>query len=159
MSCVTICFLEALRVLGESKLDPDQAEEVRRLMAQNGKDAKGKPAVFQWYNVATNAGGQQNPGEEQRRARRRLARIYEALIGSLKIIAPSTRPSFVSFGLPRKAVKASAIDELRSLKQQQVEQERQEARRRLKRWKERMCQGTVGDLGRLLDRNLERKQH
>ena len=47
MSCVTVCFLEALRVLCESNLDPDQAEEVRRLMAQNGKDAKGKPAVLQ----------------------------------------------------------------------------------------------------------------
>ena len=154
-SCVTVCFLEALRVLSASasNLDHDQAEEVRRLMAQNGKDAKGKPAVFQWYNVATNAGGQQNPGEAQRRVRRRLARLYEALRlaknnctldpALVRKLWPSWRNAITV-----EAVKASAIDELRSLKQQQVEQERQEARRRLKCWKERTCQDTFGDLGR-----------
>ena len=82
MSCVKVCFVaDALRALSETGLDADQAEELRRLRAQNGKEAKGKPAVFQWYNNATKAGGQQNPGEQnpghaQRRARRRLARLY-----------------------------------------------------------------------------------
>ena len=153
MSCVTVCFLKALRVLSDSNLDPDHAEEVRRLMAQNGKDAKGKPAVFQWYNVATNAGGQQNPGEAQRRVRRRLARLYEALrlAKNNGALDPAlVRKLWPSWGnaVTVEAVKARAFEELRSLKQQQVEQEQQEARRRLKCWKERMCQGTFGDLGR-----------
>ena len=61
MSCMKVCFVDALRALSETELDVDQAEELRRLRAQNGKETKGKPAVFQWYNNATKAGGQQKP--------------------------------------------------------------------------------------------------
>ena len=94
-----------------------------------------------------------NPGEAQRRVRRRLARLYEALRlakngGSLdpaliRKLWPSWKRS-----VSTEEVKAEAAEELRALKQQQAEQERLDTRRRLKNWKNRMCQGTFGDLGR-----------
>ena len=117
-------------------LTPIKPKRLAASRLKRGKMLKRKPAVLQSYNVATIAGGQQNPGEAQRGARRRLARLYEALRltknkGTFDpALVRKLWPSWHS-AVSAEAVQATAIDELRSLKQQQAEQQRQESRRRL----------------------------
>ncbi|CAE7233748.1 Pol [Symbiodinium natans] len=154
MSCMRICFVEALYKLGQVCIDPEQTEEIKRLSDQYGFEAKGRPARFQWVTVGKNSGGQQNPGEAQRRIRRRLARLYEAL--RIAKNGASIDPALLRKlgpgweALDAPDVRDAVAAELKQLKQQQHKLEQAEARKRLKNWKDRMCQGTFGHLGRWL---------
>ena len=78
MHCLRICFWGAFQDLSKNpQCNEDQKQELRKKISQSGFESKGKIATFQWVNEKVSPRGDPNPGEQIRKKRRTIARLYE----------------------------------------------------------------------------------
>ena len=146
MSCLNRCFLSAL---GNLAVRQDEVGAfAKQALKQPGLSAKGRPGIFQWIPETLNCSGDPQPGEQLRKIRRRLARLYELrrLLANGKPAPPALLKRIWASGSTVASLEV-CLHEIDRVKAEQQSLELKQKQRRLRCWKERICQGTFAGLG------------
>lgn len=117
--CLHMCFIFTYRqLLTTPGLKPDQTDEVKARLKQNGLSSKGSLAQFQWVNEPGHQIGDSGPGEHTRRLRRKIARLYEIRRECLGSRYPSM--SLLHKVWPHKSNFPTSCAELQTLTEQMI---------------------------------------
>ena len=117
--CLHMCFIFTYRqLLTTPGLKPDQIDEVKAWLKQNGLSSKATLAQFQWVNEPGHQIGDSGTGEHTRRLRRKIARLYEIRRECLGSRCPSM--SLLHKVWPHKSNVPTSCAELQTLTEQMI---------------------------------------